>query len=154
MTGTNFSSWYNQSEGTFVVGADFIGQGAANVSPFAISANLTGYSDWMAVSRQFSGRLMSYQLYAASVTQANFTNGSAITDNSVVKMAMAYATNNVGGSTNGATAGTDSSATIPTMSLMFIGREQNTSDYFSGHIRSIAYYNTRLPNATLQALTT
>jgi hypothetical protein len=155
MTGTNFSSWYNQSAGSFVVAADFNGSLTANASPFAVSSDLNNYSNWLAITRNGTSNVFSYNMIAASVTQSGFTNGAAVGNGVAAKAAFAFAANDLAGSTNGATAGTDTSATLPTVTRLLLGRETDGAGgtYLNGHIRQIAYYNTRLPNATLQALT-
>jgi hypothetical protein len=68
-------------------------------------------------------------------------------------MAFAYRDNDVALSSNGGAALTDTLATVPTVNQLGVGGFTPTAAYLNGHIRQIAYYNTRLTNATLQALT-
>jgi hypothetical protein len=63
--------------------------------------------------------------------------------------------NDYGTSVNGGAAATDTTYTVPSPDRLIIG----AAGYFlgsrlNGYIRRIAYYNTRLTNAQLQALTT
>jgi hypothetical protein len=42
---------------------------------------------------------------------------------------------------------------VPSIASFAIGNGGSSGAYFNGHIRSISYYPTRLPNATLQSIT-
>jgi hypothetical protein len=143
MTGTNFSSWYNQTQGTFVV------KGDANA-----------LSTGSILVAQISGGGNRHQI-------TPFTNTTATVNGSVVQANMGantsptfitsygYATSNFGTSTNGAAPDTSGSGTVPnTLNYMVIGSfDFGGNTYLSGHIARITYYPTRLSNATLQALT-
>ena len=145
MTGTNFSSWYNQTQGTFVVNADsalalFSGPRIIEVSS-GTSARVVDLS----VSTG-----PSLQMYNGTTS---FNASGSVTLNVPFKGASAYKTANYGVVLNGGAATANTDALVNTANAMQIGRFNTSSNYLNGHIRSIAYYNTRLPNATLQALT-
>jgi hypothetical protein len=72
------------------------------------------------------------------------------------KIAAAYATNDFASSTNGASVLTDTVGILPTTltKLTIGGSIANPAGYFSGRIRVLKYWPTRLSNAQLQALTT
>lgn len=74
--------------------------------------------------------------------------------NTVYKVAIAYAANDLAACVNGGTVGTDTSATIPTgfTNIDFGGRNGGTFPAFA-RIRSVTYYPSRLPDAQLQSLT-
>jgi hypothetical protein len=149
MTGTNFSSWYNQTQGTFVVNGlrdnDANGARLINVWNGTLSEKIEIN---FANSARASGVVS-----VASVTQAGFltSNGTAPA-NQNNKMALAYVIDNFAFSLNAATPLTDTSGLVPVVNEMQIGNQAN-ANYLNGWIASIAYYNTRLPNATLQSLT-
>lgn len=67
-------------------------------------------------------------------------------------MALAYALDDFAACMNGGTLSVDSSGIPPAASQMTIGGGPGASAP-NGHIRSITYYNRRLPNADLQRLT-
>ena len=143
LTGTNFSSWYNQTEGTWVLGYQTAFTGAAPASAFMIALDSSSTKRHM---------------YVASTAQtfSNFdgTNILSAAQNStgiVAKSASAYsATEKVIVSLGGSVATGPVVAGYSTGTSVLLPSGGNN---FNGHIRQIAYYNTRLPNATLQALT-
>ena len=150
MTGTNFSSWYNQSEGTFVINAD-----SANLSTAFASTALTVFQNasnrYGFHARPAAGGF-SWYTYVGAVEQARF-DSAAIAANQVVSMAGAYKLNDTNASFNGSIGTTDTSCSLASaMTTLYLGVEVNLN-YLNGHIRQIAYYNTRLPNAQLQTLT-
>lgn len=157
MTGTNFSSWYNQSEGTFVV----------NLTPtgLPVGASNTRYleaNDGTANNRKpllfaAPAGTSAAQYRVAGADQAVLTSSAGAFAVGVnLRAATAYAVNDFGASYNGATALTDASGSVSnTATQLTIGYATSGagSEIYNGHIRTIAYFNTRLPNAQLQTLT-
>ena len=144
MTGTNFSGWYNQTEGTFVAGAD-----CPAVGTHAVFAADDGTAS-NTVRIRSSAADPFYSVRAGGVEQANLDAGT-ITANTAYQQSGAYAANNFATSLNGATVVTDTSGSIPTVSRLALGADAN-GNYLNGHIRQITYFNTRLPNAQLETL--
>jgi len=161
MTGTNFSEWYNAGKGTVYCESSTV-DFSSNKGIWAIGNP----------SLAFSSGNMQYETYTASFsgrrTLGIFFNGSsqasslgtfvAQSENTFSQGAFAYALNDLGQSTSGATAGTDADALIPigVTGLSIGGLQQGWSgagNYLNGHIRKLSYYPQRLSNATLQALT-
>lgn len=151
MTGTNFSSWYNQTEGSFVSQFSFFAAAdTANTKVFAAASDGT-------TSNRISGNLNASSIAFGTVSaggaiQANMNTGGAVTNNTVTKVSLAYKLNDFGAVLNGGTVVTDVSGTVPTVNQLGIGT-LGAFSALNGHIRSIAYYNTRLPDATLRTLT-
>jgi len=143
MTGTNFSSWYNQTEGTFVVGAD-TAQAADNRILEASGGTSTRVVDLSVVVGQF------LQMYNGTTA---FNASGSITLNTPFKAVGTYKTALYGVALNGGTVATNTDAVVNTANALQIGRFNTSSNYLNGHIRFINYYSTRLPNTTLQALT-
>lgn len=143
MTGTNFSSWYNAAQGTFTVG--FTSNG------FASNAMIFSVTDGT-----LTNLIQSYWSNATTITMdggALATMSLTAAQNTASTLAYAYKLNDYAAAINGGSVTTDASGTPPpTMSQLNIGN-RNGALFASGHIRQIAYYNTRLPNTTLQALT-
>jgi hypothetical protein len=155
MTGTNFSSWYNQSEGTFV--ADFDKYSTALRGGVLCAGNISGASGTgITIDGQNNGKVRAFIENAGAIEMLNATLAD-YTANTPIKGAVAYATNNAVGAAAGALGTVDTSVVVPTVDNLQIGAIRNNSLAallpLNGHIRQIAYYNTRLPNATLQALT-
>ena len=145
MTGTNFSSWYNASEGTLVTSALPI---VSSVSKYSWSFNDGTGTELIAQ-------------YFLNVNAGGFVvdNGSAQvqieagTFSGVCKTAFAYKINDFALSLNGGTVATDTVGTIPTTTQAQIGNRPDGSRTMNGHIRTLTYYPSRLTNAQLQALT-
>jgi hypothetical protein len=144
MTGTNFSSWYNQTEGTFV--AQFSGPSGG----YALNAN-DGTNNNATGIVYLTGTTLRGITVAAGT--GRFVDMTASASPAVNKTAYGYKLNDLGGSTNGGAVLTNTSAVIPTLDRMFIGTFSNFS-FLNGHIRAITYYNTRLPNTQLRVLST
>lgn len=149
MTGTNFSSWFNQSAGTFVAESDQVNIGAQMV----IHVDDGSTNNRIYLNTSGGGR--SFVCEVATIGQASLGLTGALSVNTPSKSAAAYAVNDFAGCTNGGTVNTDTSGTLPTVSAMLFGvsRSGAAASYLNGHIRRLTYYPTRLPNATLQALT-
>ena len=154
MTGTNFSSWYNQSEGTFVISYDY-GSAASDVGAanrYAVAVNDGTFNNRHSIYNQV-GFASSGLTVTGGATQAAPGSGTTIAANTALNAAYAFAVNNFAFSLNGGTAATDTLGTVPTVTQLNIGAALSTTAILNGHIRQIAYYNTRLPNAQLQTLT-
>jgi hypothetical protein len=141
MTGTNFSSWYNATQGTFVCATT---GGNPSTGQWAVSFDVTGPGNELYV-RQTSSTAVSSVINGAGSASFTISSGAAYTSALAYKLADCAFT--VNGSAVSATSATPSAA--PT--ALVLGALGNTF-YLNKHIRYIAYYNTRLPNATLQAL--
>lgn len=147
ITGANFSQWYNQSAGTFVVEADTIDASSATCT--AVSASDGSLNNRIQV---FFGPTSHLFVRAGNITQADL-DGGTIVSNAATRVAGAYAANDFAVSLSGGAVVTDTSGTIPTVDRLNLGTNANSAAQLNGHIRSIRYYPTRLSNAQLQALT-
>jgi hypothetical protein len=146
MTGTNFSSWFNQSEGTFVVEYScpiLIGG--------VISANDGSFDNRYSLraNQSTAGTLF---VTKAGVTEAAINVGSLTY--APVKSAMAYKVNDIALANAGLLGQIDTAAALPTVDRMNIGTLEISGQPLDGTIKSIRYYPTRLSNAQLQALST
>jgi len=149
MTGTNFSSWYNQSEGTFVAAFDTV-----DVSTYAaVAVAFTDLSNRIDLGT--GNFILRSSVANGGVTQADLQSAGTTVANAVNTIAFAYKVNSFASAINGGGLLTDTSGTVPSISRLDIGHRNNDGfTQLSGHIRRIAYYNTRLLNTQLQALTT
>jgi hypothetical protein len=151
MTGTNFSSWFNPSEGTFV-------------ASYGASPNL--FATYLAASNGVvsqnsihfdndSGGTMRSVYYSGSVAQATLSLGAYGAAGTVNTVASAYAVNDFAASRNGAAVVTDTSGALPiSLTQLNIGADPSGAavNVTNSHIRSIRYYNKRLYNQQLQTL--
>lgn len=151
MTGTNFSSWYNQSEGTvsvaFDVYAPSVPDGYGRV--YQIDDGTLNNNIALLKNNGFGSVYYGYVGVANVVQVTLFT--PAILANIPVKVATAYKLNDFAQSTNGESVTTDTSGTIPTVTQMRIGSTSGSAA-MNGHIRRITYFNRRLANSELQLL--
>lgn len=150
MTGTNFSSWYNQSEGTFVCNADTADANTANRTIYY--ASNAGSTD---IVYGVAGTLRTIRVLVSG-SETGAVSAGIFTSNVPAKTAGAYKLNDFAGSFNGGAVATDTLGAVPTtVDRLTIGTNTALQSllYLNGHVRSISYYKTRLLNSQLQALT-
>ena len=145
----NFTSWYNQSEGTFVsetrIQNDIV---SAHPWHVYVAANV---SQTISLSVGGGGAITAQMNISPGGNQASISLGTAVV-NTIHKFAFAVKQNDAAACRDGGTVGTDVVCTMPLgMDRMYLGR--GGAGGKPQHIRRFTYYNTRLPNATLQALT-
>ncbi len=148
MTGANFSSWYNQSQGSFFASVQKNSTSAghifnANTSNSAPRIMMLYNSGWFLAGENPSG----------TNTPSLFIATGAI--NASQKVAGAFQTGNYAASANGLTAVTTSTGTMPTgLNTLQIGAAEGGYQFLNGTIALLKYWPTRLTNAQLQSLTT
>jgi hypothetical protein len=153
ISGSDFSSWYNQSEGTV-----FTEYSVASTNVNHSIYSFTGSTDSERIYHYF--RAISTQLRFD--TQLNGTIESAITiadtDPSVYKTSYAYKPQNIKATFNGLTPVEDNvrPGNVPiNINQLLIGTITVTNVYKGiGHIARLTYFPERLPDSTLQAITT
>ena len=151
ITGSNFSSWYNQTEGTMFAGWSYpvtpssfpriwhFTEGAAgDQNNFSVSTNLFNHN-------RFSGRAQNVGLFDAQ-------QGPDATVNQSMRSAIALKAGQHAYSGNGTAPSTNAGAMPSGIDRCWIG-SLNNSLYFTGHLRRLTYWPTRLANTTLQQIT-
>lgn len=147
MTGTNFSDWYNASEGAFF--CEFTSFNANSRNVINISDNTT--SNRMFV-RYSSGGSLQLASIISSVNEVTITPSGTSTLNTIYQPCVAYKLNSYSYAINGTSRGTDDTANVPTVNRMNIGSNHNaTAEYLCGHIRQFYYYPQRLIDAEVVA---
>ena len=143
--GDNFSSWYNQNQGSWFVkvkGPDT----TVNNWIFATGPNTTGQD---ALCRGATGYLRSIERYLGDVYDSDASNEN------LNQAALSYdLTNQASARFNGVTGYYSSIAgntTAPTS--LFIGQRLSGVEPLNGHISRLAYYSERLTDTQLQAIT-
>ena len=148
MTGTNFSSWYNQAEGTMYTESATNNSAAVSSSAAALFASASNYQRIRHV-----GALIDITAVSSGTTTVD-TDGVAVTVGVFGKTVMGFRVNDYAQYTNASSGGTDSSAVLPVgINVLNIGSTDGSSNNLNGIIRKIAYYPLRVTNAQLQALT-
>jgi hypothetical protein len=155
MTGTNFSSWYNASEGTLYSEAlaGNYGAGAFGGAPglFEISDNTLNNRIYIARSNTSLRPFLNVGV--GGVTQVDLVSSTnSWGANTNKKIVAVYKVNDFAISEDGVTPATDTLGTIPVVNQAVIGRRDVIS--WNSTIKKIAYYPKRLTNAELQGLTT
>jgi hypothetical protein len=152
VTGTNFSSWYNQSEGAFV--AEYMTSKpngtVGNCYPFSCNdgTNAERVNYFISLSGGGNPRI------TAGGVSTNPGNPGTQINLAFNKVGVAYkvGANQGRAALNGALGTASTPAAQPATTRLEIG--QNISaEHINGWIRSIKYYPTRLSDAQLQALT-
>jgi hypothetical protein len=149
ITGSAFSSWYRQDEGT--VFAEYAGQNGGrtfmaddgttnNRFENRITANTSQLSSWSANIQVIPG------LFAPAAT--------GLVDGVRVKTALALKVDDAAISTNGIAAGTDTSCAMPVaLNRMILGSFQGSATFLNGTIRRLSFWPQRLANSVLQNIT-
>jgi hypothetical protein len=148
MNGTNFSSWFNGTAGTFVV--EYAVSYFNSNRNLAFSVSDTGLN--RLAMRATESSLPGNFVVGNGTVNANLTTG-AITAGVVKKAVLAYSTTEARSSYAGAqasVAATGYTAAAPTS--IYLGCSESGLLQLNGPLRRLTYYNTRLPNATEDAL--
>jgi hypothetical protein len=147
ITGSLFSQWYAQPQGTFIFEGDSVGLG---VTPY-YSVDDTTSQELMVAGNNFLTQRTA--VIDNNVSQATLDAVGLYVTNSPIRHAFAYSLNNLGISALGAAVVSDTSATIPTVIRFFLG-DNLFANKLNGHIRSIRYVPVRAADFQLQQVTT
>ena len=139
ITGTDFTSFYNQAEGTFYTES----------RPVTVSGTTTvfGVSNGTANERWLNRFAQNEQLVITSSGVESALDSLNPVSATLYKVAAAAKLNDIAMSINGLSVVTDTSQPMPTVDRATIGSVSST-------VASIRYYRKRLPNQKLQTLTT
>lgn len=148
MIGNNFARWYNVTEGTLYSESTSLGPPSLGTSStFAIT---DGTINNRLRCGNFSTGSVGSDIAVGGVGQAAFTAANSFGVSA--KVSLAYKLNDAAGSFNGGTAQIDNAVTIPVVTQAQIGNAI-TGRELNGTISRISYYNRRLANTELVALT-
>jgi hypothetical protein len=148
MTGANFSSWYNTSEGTFNVTASTFSNVATD--KFIANANAGGFPNRF-LCHFASANNMAINIVKDSVSQVGMFSGAVVPLNTMSKATMAAKLNSFAISRDGLVPTTSASGLMPVgVDRLWIGSATTTA-FLNGHIASIYYYPQRLINDETQA---
>jgi hypothetical protein len=152
MTGTNFSSWYNDSEGTLIAKYET----SPNLFATYVAASNGSVGQNSIHFDNDSGGTMRAVYYSGSVAQAILSLGAYGTAGALNTVASAYSVDNFAASRNGGAVVTDTLGAVPvSVTQLNIGADPSgvAANVTNTHIVSITYYKTRLLDSQLQALT-
>ena len=144
MTGTNFSSWYSQTEGTWVVEYVSAGIITGNAYPFGT------YTPGLAAFAGIRAGNSQWNTSAGAVAISPSTMNVAAHKISVAyKAGVGETAASIDG--NAVTTGT---ITPPVVNALGIGGLEGAIYLLNGHIKSLTYFKTRKTNAELVTLST
>jgi len=148
MTGTNFSSWFNATEGTFLANARRMR--TTDVGRIA-SANDNTANESIDIGASTTGQFI---VTDGGSALATITPGT-VTANTAFKIAGAFKLNDVQAALGGTLGTPDTGVTLPTVNQLMIGRQAGGSPvYLNGTVSLLKFWPTRLPDSQLQSLTT
>ena len=154
MTGTNFSSWYNSSEGTLFVASriNALGgpgyPGIAYVDDGTVNNCIGFYVDDAGTDR------IGAESYISGRLQYGFASSFATTANKLNKAISSYSINNFSGAFD--TSGQvqrDTNGSIPTVNRLILGDLRGGNGKLNGTIARFTYYPIQLTNQQLINLT-
>jgi len=149
--GDDFSSFYNQSEGSVLVATSIQNFGGNNRGIWGINNNTASHGFLTYTDGALSSVLSQSRSVSATTLLGSFSPTAGVT----FKRILAYYPSGCSISTNGSTIATTAvTNSTQTMLTIQVGNMLGGSFQGSCHIASLRYYRKRLSNAKLQALTT
>jgi hypothetical protein len=154
ITGGNFNSFYNQSEGTMF--ADVTPQSIAQLAT-VLAVNSGSAQNQHGIYKTNATFMVAGLRWGATSVLTGFVVEAAIATGTDVaisrsKLSYAYKLDDFSFAYAGAIVGTDTSGTLPSPTTMQIGNRDGILQ-INGHLASIRYYKKRLPDAKLVTLT-
>ena len=147
ITGSNFSSWYNQTEGTVF----------ANYAERAFSVT----HQVATVSNSTANERISLAINSSNTLDVGVISGGADTFGGNTptltaqeyKIGFGYKADNSGVSANGSAITVDSAVTLPTVSQLDVGARAGSNQILNSTIKRLTFWPTRLADTTLQQIT-
>jgi len=151
MTGTNFSSWYNATEGAFSINAicpNFISASQAHL--FAADDGTTNSRMRLFIFGGTGGSGY-YQVVVGGAGQADLLSASPYTAGQAVSAVCVYKANSFAAAYNGNSTLLDNLGLVPTVTTLRLGVATGLTNFLNSTIQKFSYYPQRLTNAEVQA---
>jgi len=149
MTGTNFSSWYSQSQGTMYGEISVIG---LSINGVIASTNDTTSNNDVRLRALSGSSILGLRVNVNGIAEATLSSANAFTVNQSFKLAGFYQVNNFGFTSNGNTVLTDTVGVLPIATQLQLGFGPGAS-VINGTIKRFIYYPVALTPTQLQGLT-
>ena len=151
ITGTAFSSFYNQTQGTVFADAKVttVAPATSLTSVFALSDGTT--SNRITVYKRANADTSTRLDVSTSGSSVAFINAGTFSVSNLI--AASYRVDDFAISLNGLTPGTDTLGTVPTVSRLNVGGYADSTFPLNGTIKRLTYWPVRLADPTLQAIT-
>lgn len=140
---------FNAAEGTLFVVCTPVGVGSGLQTAIYMDDNTA--NERMGI--RSSAASNSILVVDGGATQVNVGIGTLVAGTKF-KAAFAYKLNDFAGCMNGGTVQTDTVGTLPTVTKMQIGTRTSGTEPLNGWYERVSYYARRLPNTTVQSITT
>ena len=162
ITGGDFTSFWNATEGTFATeGDNLINIGVGSSREFAIvGAEKTSTSnESVTIWKRSAEGLSASVTVVGGAIPVSIYGSSAWADGATGRVAFGFKLNDYASSFNGSAVSTDTSGVMPSgLEELAIGYLRNSGGsigtFFNGHISRLRYYAIRLPNRLLIAKST
>lgn len=154
ITGSNFSSFWNATQGTFVSRWALVSAATGN-NQFVARASDNTFNNSIALNTSTTGKAAMVSA-SGGVFDGSASSVASLADGVFSTAAGAYSSAGLVISKDGAAVVTDSSITFPSgLTRLDIGGDHSGTNHFgSGWISSLSYYPTRLPDSYLRTLST
>jgi hypothetical protein len=152
ITGSAFSGWYRQDEGTVFADCKVIGDKGSSQFIYSISDGALG--DEIRLFK-ISGNSAISNAIEDSVdgTTSNISGNTNSPFGQSFKTAYAFANNYASRTVGGLASGVDNSVTVPAVNQIRIGARMNGSFYSDLYLSRLTYWPQRLADSTLQQIT-
>lgn len=158
MTGTNFTNWFNaaQQMGTFYVDAVFPARGAANRTPFALSAAGSYTNCTCMVYTTAAGSAWGFAINSGNAT-ANFPAGYTTIDLGSTRTVLGFNKSLAVTTTTAAqpvtSAACSGTTAITNYDTMYIGGNWNGTTAMNGWVKTLTYWSRQVPSWTQTQVT-
>ena len=151
ITGSNFSSWYNQTEGTVFANTSVPAVAPATSFQTQYAIHNGSADNRITVYKHASADTSTRLDISAATVRSAFINAGTFGLNNLT--ASAVQINNCAISLNGLAAVADTTVTVPSVNQISLGSYVGATNFLNGTIRRLCYFPTRLANNTLQSIT-
>ncbi len=153
MTGTNFSDWYRQDEGSFYFEIARTGAKSNNTVLMQVNDGTANNVIFCYIAATALDASTNLSIVKAGVSQAVTTVLSSNDVDVFSKILLSYKKDDVIQSVDSVLSSVDSAAEIPTVNKLTLYKSVGAGGTYDYHIKSLSYYPVRLSNSELQAIT-
>lgn len=158
MTSTNFSDWYNATEGTVFWQGQFLSANGGGSIRRAYTVSDNTANEFLVLSAANASDVGSIaSARDGGVNQAVLNSPdplASVVANQTYKHGFAYKADDFAATLDGISPTTDTSGTLPTVDRLYLGtRNDGTAEFLNGHLSKFYYWNTRKSNSFLQNIT-
>jgi hypothetical protein len=152
ISGTNFSSWFNQSQGTFYINSKSLETGNTDRCMFEISDTTANENISCSINSQTTpSNKITFSVVDGGVSQTSINSIESTDGEESIIVCARYKNNDYKLSVNGVASTTDTAGTVPAVSTMNIASFRDSiSGFFNGHILDFYYWNYNLPDEQLR----